>query len=415
MSKTETAQDLDEVLAGARAYTVFNTGRKLEITQINGVKEAVAFLSVRKGAHPLLDNKQRGRALRLLAIPTTKDAFFGVQKKLFEKMRFDNWEPLQSTTNVSPTGSQLQRNENGRIVLETPWKTGPLLYLYIDSERSGFATALLGFFVYDMEIFNPNEFFLASRADVETSDSGFPTVSLLTGWLAERYLEYVQEEAKQVESEIDSIAMSDNDGRARVLSKAIRMLNKCSHDIKSLNFDRKIGFALDLANWASGLLRDSKSFSEAHSLLNLVSKHPELHPDQLRERIAQTRAEITDLAAQQRQEQDELQRARAYQLQELSIKIAEDSRRDSRTMRGIAWVTMAFLPATFVTSFFGMNFFDGIADKRVFDGTSRNIWVFFVIALPISAVVLVVFWWWDRKTQVLEQVEREAREKALAS
>jgi Mg2+ and Co2+ transporter CorA len=89
-------------------------------------------------------------------------------------------------------------------------------------------------------------------------------------------------------------------------------------------------------------------------------------------------------------------------------------------MRGIAWVTMAFLPATFVTSFFGMNFFgmnffDGIADKRLFDGTSRNIWVFFVIALPISAVVLVVFWWWDRKTQVLEQVEREVREKALAS
>jgi hypothetical protein len=184
-------------------------------------------------------------------------------------------------------------------VLETPWNTGPLLYLFIDSDRLGFATGLLGFFVYDMEIFNPYEF-LASRADIETSSTVFPIVSLLTGWLAKRYLEYVQEKAKPVESEIDFVAMSDNDGRVRVLSKSIRMLNKCSHDIKSLNFDRKIGFALDFANWASGLLRDSKSFSEAHRLLNLVSKHPELRPDQLRERIAQTRAETTDLAAQQR-------------------------------------------------------------------------------------------------------------------
>jgi phosphotransferase system glucose/maltose/N-acetylglucosamine-specific IIC component len=69
-------------------------------------------------------------------------------------------------------------------------------------------------------------------------------------------------------------------------------------------------------------------------------------------------------------------------------------------MRGIAWVTIAFLPATFVSSFFGMNFFNGIAGNVPFDEASRNVWLFFVVAVPVSAIVLFTFYFWDKHEQM---------------
>jgi flagellar basal body-associated protein FliL len=41
-----------------------------------------------------------------------------------------------------------------------------------------------------------------------------------------------------------------------------------------------------------------------------------------------------------------------------------------------------------------MDFFNGIAGSIPFNEASRNVWVFFVVAVPISAVVLMVFFWW---------------------
>jgi hypothetical protein len=131
---------------------------------------------------------------------------------------------------------------------------------------------------------------------------------------------------------------------------------------------------------------------------------------------AERESERFEQEKQQRSEELQRQNARqaledkrakdAAMLQQLSIEFAkqsialgEASLRDSRTMRGIAWLTMAFLPATFVTSFFGMNFFNVVPGTPVFDETSRNVWVFFVVALPISAIVMTGFWFWDRKTQ----------------
>jgi hypothetical protein len=132
----------------------------------------------------------------------------------------------------------------------------------------------------------------------------------------------------------------------------------------------------------------------------------------------QTERELERFEQEKQQRSEELQRQKARQvledqrakdaakLQHISIEFAQQSIAlgqaslcDSRTMRGIAWLTMAFLPATFVTSFFGMNFFNVVSGSPVFDETSQNVWVFFVVALPISAIVMTGFWFWDRKTQ----------------
>jgi Mg2+ and Co2+ transporter CorA len=74
---------------------------------------------------------------------------------------------------------------------------------------------------------------------------------------------------------------------------------------------------------------------------------------------------------------------------------------------------LAFLLATFVTSFFGMNFFTAGPGAPIFEESSRNVWVFFAVALPISAVILTGFWFWDRKTRVIAHQMRQGRVRMM--
>ncbi|KAF2825376.1 hypothetical protein CC86DRAFT_407585 [Ophiobolus disseminans] len=123
---------------------------------------------------------------------------------------------------------------------------------------------------------------------------------------------------------------------------------------------------------------------------------------ELSAKIARMQHYIADIAEEEKQMLEERKMRREERLQDLSIAIAEATRRDSHTMWGIAWVTIAFLPATFITPFFGMNFFNGRLGTPAFDGASRSMWIFFAVALPVSVVVLTVFWWWDRKVEMDE-------------
>jgi phosphotransferase system glucose/maltose/N-acetylglucosamine-specific IIC component len=84
-------------------------------------------------------------------------------------------------------------------------------------------------------------------------------------------------------------------------------------------------------------------------------------------------------------------------------------------MRGIAWVTIAFLPATFVTSFFGMNFFNGIPGDIPFDQASRSVWLFFVVAVPISGIVLLTFYYWDKQEKKKDDLRLRVEEEAATT
>jgi ABC-type transporter Mla maintaining outer membrane lipid asymmetry permease subunit MlaE len=95
-------------------------------------------------------------------------------------------------------------------------------------------------------------------------------------------------------------------------------------------------------------------------------------------------------------------------LAQQSLELAKETRRDSRTMRGIGWVTIGSLPATFVASFFGTSFFTVTAKMPYFDESTRSVWVFFLVAIPISAVVLWQFYRW------LANSEKEALLKETA-
>lgn len=102
--------------------------------------------------------------------------------------------------------------------------------------------------------------------------------------------------------------------------------------------------------------------------------------------------------ADQQREKDQIRAKREQELLDQSIRIAKETRRDSRTMRGIAWVTVCFLPATFISSFFGMNFFTGIDvefPNTPFNESRKGVWMFFVVALPLTVAVVLAFYAWD--------------------
>lgn len=77
---------------------------------------------------------------------------------------------------------------------------------------------------------------------------------------------------------------------------------------------------------------------------------------------------------------------------ETNMEIARDTRRDSSSMKAIAILTMIFLPASSVSSFFGMGFFsnDGSNELQV----AHQWWMFIVVTLPVTAIVIAIWWTW---------------------
>ena len=81
-----------------------------------------------------------------------------------------------------------------------------------------------------------------------------------------------------------------------------------------------------------------------------------------------------------------------------NILMAREMRKDSSAMKTIASLTMLFLPATFVSSLFGTNFF---ALTPTGDGGSMFLvseiwWVYVASAVPLTFVVALAWLWWMR-------------------
>ena len=74
------------------------------------------------------------------------------------------------------------------------------------------------------------------------------------------------------------------------------------------------------------------------------------------------------------------------------MSIAQATKNDSAAMKTIAALTMIFLPATAVSSFFGMAFFNG--QGGAFTVTS-DWWLFLVSTIPITVVLFLVWLNWN--------------------
>jgi hypothetical protein len=96
-------------------------------------------------------------------------------------------------------------------------------------------------------------------------------------------------------------------------------------------------------------------------------------------------------------------------------RLAHASRRDSTSMKILSLLGAIFLPATYLASIFSMSFFDFIPDNNGSDSSSSSsssgggsgdwspvsplLWIYFVITIPLTLLIVVCWRWWDRRRE----------------
>ncbi|OAG41056.1 hypothetical protein AYO21_04669 [Fonsecaea monophora] len=97
----------------------------------------------------------------------------------------------------------------------------------------------------------------------------------------------------------------------------------------------------------------------------------------------------------------------------ISLRDNESNREDADSNKAMSFLQMVFLPATFVAAIVSMNFFDlTTSPPRV----SGYIWIFWLVSLGLTALVLIIYFFWRWKGKVKaadERREARLREKML--
>lgn len=99
---------------------------------------------------------------------------------------------------------------------------------------------------------------------------------------------------------------------------------------------------------------------------------------------------------------------------QFTIEIAKATRRDSELMRGIAAVTMVFLPATFVATFFSMVFFHVGDEQSIRLMVDDRIWLYPVVALPLTIIIGAWYSAWSvglSRTKVFELLTKRGEKR----
>ncbi|EXJ67733.1 uncharacterized protein A1O5_09079 [Cladophialophora psammophila CBS 110553] len=96
----------------------------------------------------------------------------------------------------------------------------------------------------------------------------------------------------------------------------------------------------------------------------------------------------------------------------ISLRDNESGREDADSNKTMSFLQMVFLPATFVAAIVSMNFFDlTTSPPRV----SGYIWIFWVVSLGLTALVLGLYFFWRWRGRLKAQDEQaEARRREMA-
>ncbi|KAI4649783.1 uncharacterized protein J4E79_009628 [Alternaria viburni] len=314
---------------------------------------------------------------------------------------------------TSTTGGLFFKDQFG-ILFETPDESVPYMQFWLKKvDTEGVQGDWMAVLAYDKEC-ELGEYSLDifkmhigsyTHLDYDDPNAEKAPIQAFTEFLrmyVSLYVKRVEKEAKGFMEAINEVEDSLNSNQRH--SSLLRSLNTISRRIRTASLESRIVFGIDAANWVDDI-SGPRIYRKLLSVLPSLARDMEqYHPDRLREVTAEVHQHIEDVIAERQQERQEklqeledVRREEERELLQQNLEIAKATQRDSRLMSGVAWITMAFLPATFVSSFFGMNFFNGIAGKVPFDEASRSVWLFFAIAIPISALVLSTFYIWNEQ------------------
>jgi Mg2+ and Co2+ transporter CorA len=83
----------------------------------------------------------------------------------------------------------------------------------------------------------------------------------------------------------------------------------------------------------------------------------------------------------------------------ITLEIGRATQMDSATMKTIAFVTLTFLPPTFICAIFSMSFFDFGGDSGW--TMSNKFWVYWVFAIPTTVLTTLVWTYWPNIRRIL--------------
>jgi Mg2+ and Co2+ transporter CorA len=361
-------------------------------------------------------------ALGFLGLSMDRNRFSQIRKRLKTLLDLEMlFVRERNRASFLPSGRLLALDDGNAILLETPLDSGPYLFLLLAKatregpghQRGSDVPALMqGVYVYSHTGFKPPEEYPA-HSTRGTDDLAHVMSSWMLNWLLNLHLDWITETSRQIQDQVEAMEEGFRTALPQSPKELRDMMKKrsdCNHTIRTINLRTRIDFTARVFTIAQKVWPSASNDHETSALMHKITQSKEYDPIKLMERTEAIGIQITEITAQIAEDTAEKQRKReerlqdlSMQIQELSVEIASYAIRDSGTMRGIGWVTMAFLPATFVTSFFGMNFFNGVEGVQAFDKTSKNVWIFFVVAVPITVIVLLVFRKWDRKQEAKVQ------------
>ncbi|KAJ6044428.1 hypothetical protein N7460_005783 [Penicillium canescens] len=89
----------------------------------------------------------------------------------------------------------------------------------------------------------------------------------------------------------------------------------------------------------------------------------------------------------------------------ITLEISRATQLDSATMKTIAFVTLTFLPPTFICAIFSMSFFNYGPDTGW--NMSSNFWIYWVFAIPTTVFTTVLWTYWgDIRDMILLKKEQ---------
>ncbi|CZR67448.1 uncharacterized protein PAC_17347 [Phialocephala subalpina] len=290
--------------------------------------------------------------------------------------------------NNAGTVSFLRTPLGPRFVLQTPRDGGPFSFLDINSN----ASLQVCISPEGGAVENPGSSDIRGILYSSEAHEYLDTMAILPLIILREHVQYTSKELRElirrvekIENQVATASLASLD-----FNSIIRDLHLCN--TKTVNLERRWGFQTNLAATRT-YLSESDDFKRLHNdsiMQSRLSSASEYDLSVLPRRIQNQFSAIYNLIAQR-------DTKATIDVATNSHRIAKATLRDSSSMKTIAAMTLIFLPATFICSFFSMNFFDWRAGPS--EDIVVSLWVYFVVAVPLTIVVISCWIFWTRRTR----------------
>ena len=275
-----------------------------------------------------------------------------------------------------------------RFILQTPLDGGPFCSLAMSCKPK----VVKGVYIFDKDFLNPAEMTDGNASISTWESSGLQIVTLPQKFLQAHSGALSQRLARTI-TKVRSVerVLELADQEAPDFVSISRTLHACNMELVDL--ERRSRFEQTVVNAIETIVVESRTGARPRpqvALQQAAIASRQFDFESLPRRMENARTTVNSLIQQRTQ-------ALNLELTHASHQIAEATLSDARSMKTIAILTMVLLPATAVASLFSMNLFDWSA-KDGGDIANRWLWIYFVVTIPLTVIILASWWYWNRRT-----------------